>query len=152
MAVEDGSAPDVMAELAWLTGEFFRAVSFGEGARPHYDRIHDLFVEGGRLIKNSAAAPEICTVDQFITPRQEMVDAGVLTCFEEVERAEITEVFGNVAHRLSTYDKRGIQNGAAFEGCGVISTQLIRTRGGWRMTCMAWDDERPGLAIPDRYR
>jgi len=38
-----------------------------------------------------------------------MVDAGELTNFKEVETAEITEIFGNVAHRFSTY-KRAFPN------------------------------------------
>jgi hypothetical protein len=71
---------------------------------------------------------------------------------DEVEFAATTEVFGNVAHRFSTYEKRGTMQGEAIEGRGVISTQFIRTPSGWKMSSMAWDDERPGLAIPDRYR
>jgi hypothetical protein len=43
-------------------------------------------------------------------------------------------------------------HGKAIEGRGVISTQFIRARNGWKMSSMAWDDERPGLAIPDRYK
>jgi hypothetical protein len=81
-----------------------------------------------------------------------MVDSGALTSFDEVETAETTEVFGNVAHRFSTYEKRGTMHGEAIEGGGLISTQFIRTPRGWKMSSMAWDDERPGLVIPDRYR
>jgi hypothetical protein len=148
--IEDTTA-DTSAELKTLIDEFFRAVSFRMGERPAYERIRDLFIEGGKLIKNSAEAPEIATVDEFIAPRQSMVDSGALTSFEEVETAEITEVFGNVAHRFSTYEKRGVMDGAATEGRGLISTQFIRTPSGWRISSMAWDDERPGLAVPERY-
>ena len=63
-----------------------------------------------------------------------------------------TEVFGNVAHRLSTYEKRGVQDGVAFSAIGIITTQFIATTAGWRMTAMAWDDERPGLVVPQEYR
>lgn len=138
-------------QLEALTDAFLRAVSFQAGEQPAYDRIRDLFIDGGKLIKNSSDAPEISTVDDFIAPRQEMVDAGELTSFEEVESADITEIFGNVAHRFSTYAKRGTMNGTAFEARGIISTQFVRTPDGWRMSSMAWDDERPGLVIPDRY-
>ena len=131
---------------------FLRAVSFKPGGRPAYPELHDLFVDGARLIKNSADALEISTVDAFIRPRQETVDAGELTSFEEVEIAEITEIFGNVAHRFSTYEKRGTMRGAAIDTRGAISTQFIRTPDGWRMSSMAWDDERPGLELPERYR
>jgi hypothetical protein len=40
---------------------------------------------------------------------------------------------------------------AAIDARGAISTQFIRTPDGWRMSSMAWDDERPGLALPTHY-
>jgi hypothetical protein len=143
--------PDTKAELEALIDEFLRAVSFREGERPSYDQIRDLFIDDAKLIKTGSDPPEISTVDEFIAPRQALVDSGALTSFEEVEIADTTEVFGNIAHRLSTYEKRGIEKGTPFRAIGVISTQFIRTPGGWKMSSMAWDDERPGLAVPDRY-
>jgi hypothetical protein len=143
---------DIRPELKALIDEFFRAVSFERGQRPAYARIRDLFMDDGKLIRNSSALPEIASVDDFIASRQRMVDSGALTSFDEVETAETTEVFGNVAHRFSTYEKRGTMHGEAIEGGGLISTQFIRTPRGWKMSSMAWDDERPGLVIPDRYR
>jgi hypothetical protein len=143
---------DIRAELKALIDEFFRAVSFESGGRPAYARIRDLFIDDAKLIRNSSELPEISSVDDFIASRQSMVGSGALTSFEEFETAETTEVFGNVAHRFSTYEKRGTLNGEAIEGGGLISTQFIRTPSGWKMSSMAWDDERPGLAIPDRYR
>lgn len=138
--------------LRSLIEQFFAAVSFPEGGAPQYSRIRDLFVPDGLLIKNSGDEPEISGLDAFIAPRQELFDSGRLTFFEEVEVAARTEAFGNVAHRLSTYDKRGIQDGIAFSATGIITTQFIATPTGWLMTSMAWDDERPGLAVPDHYR
>jgi hypothetical protein len=135
-----------------LIEQFFAAVSFPEGGAPRYDRIRDVFVPEGLLIKNSGDVPEISGLDAFIAPRQELFDAGRLTSFEEIEVAARTEAFGNVAHRLSTYEKRGVQDGVAFAATGIITTQFISTPAGWRMTAMAWDDERPGLAVPDDYR
>jgi hypothetical protein len=152
MMTDDAKTRDTVAVLEMLTDEFFRAVSFAEGERPDYNRLHALFIVDGKLIKNSSESPEITTVDQFVAPRQRMVESGELTSFREWETANITEVFGNVAHRFSTYGKRGVINGLPFQGKGIISTQFIRTHGGWKMSSMAWDDERPGLSIPDRYQ
>ena len=132
-----------------LVGRFFAAVSFAEGSRPPYGDLHEVLFEGAKLIKNSGEAPEVATVVEFISPRQSLVDAGELTAFEEIELGGTTELFGNVAHRFSRYAKRGVMNGVPFEGRGAISTQFIRTRDGWRISAMAWDDERPGLALPD---
>jgi hypothetical protein len=135
-----------------MTDEFFRAVSFESGHRPAYARIRDLFIDDGKLIRNSSELSEISSVEEFIASRQRLLDSGALTSFEEVETAETTEVLGNIAYRLSTYEKSGTMHGKATEGRGVISTQLIRTPSGWKMSSTAWDDERPGLAIPDRYK
>ena len=134
------------AELEQLVHSFFEAVSFEHGSKPNYPRIHQLFIDDGLLIKNSGALPEITTPGAFIEPRQASVDAGDLTRFFEAELSGLTQVFGNVAHRLSAYEKSGELKGAAFQAKGMVSTQFIRTPEGWRISSMAWDDERPGLA------
>jgi hypothetical protein len=138
---------EVELELERLTTEFFRAVSFEAGATPRYESIGALFIESGLLIKNSAATPEIASVVQFIEPRRAMVQAGELTRFHEVELSHTTQVFGNVAHRFSAYAKSGTIKGVAFQARGMISTQFINTPAGWKMSAMAWDDEREGLTI-----
>ena len=138
----------VKDELDRLTANFFRAVTFEVGDAPPYDNIYALFIESGLLIKNTGAIPEISTVREFIEPRAAMVRAGELTRFREVELSETTVVFGNVAHRFSAYAKSGMLKGVPFEGRGMISSQFVLTPGGWRVSAMAWDDERPGLSIP----
>ena len=60
----------------------------------------------------------------------------------------MTQVFGRVAQRFSTYAKSGTLKGVAFEARGMISTQFVATPEGWKMSVMAWDDERPGLSLP----
>lgn len=133
----------IKSELDRLTVEFFRAVSFESGESPPYERILLLFVERGLLIKNSGTTPEISTVRQFLEPRQAMVAASELTRFREWELSETTEIFGNVAHRFSAYAKSGTLKGVPFEARGMISTQFVLTPAGWKMSAMAWDDERP---------
>ena len=143
--------PVVQSDFDRLTDEFFRAVSFEPGETPRYEDIHALFIENALLIKNVGTTPEISSVGQFIEPRQATVSAGDLTRFREVELSETTEVFGNVAHRFSAYAKSGTMKGVPFQVRGMISTQFIRTPRGWRMSAMAWDDERPGLSLPQHY-
>lgn len=143
--------PDPQAvknELDALALAFFRAVSFEPGGVPPYGDIHALFIDAGLLIKNTGATPEISSVRQFIAPRQAMVDSGGLTRFREWELSETTQIFGNIAHRYSAYGKAGTMNGETFEARGMISTQFVKTLEGWKMSAMAWDDERPGLTLP----
>ena len=141
---------DVKPELDRLTAEFFRAVSFEAGEEPSYQSIYALFIDRGLLIKNSGATPEVSSVRQFIEPRQATIAAGELTRFRETELSETTEVFGNVAQRFSAYAKSGTMNGIPFEARGMVATQFILTQDGWRISAMAWDDERPGLSLPNR--
>ena len=139
----------VKFELDRLTAEFFRAVSFEAGGAPPYENIRALFIERGLLIKNVSSTPEISSVREFIAPRQAQVDAGTLTSFHEAKLSETTVVFGNVAHRFSAYEKSGTSGGMAFAGKGMISIQFVNTPAGWKMSAMAWDDERPGLSLAD---
>ena len=140
--------PLVKDELDRLTAKFFRTVTFDAGEAPSHDNIYALFIESGLLIKNNGTKPEISNVREFIEPRAAMVRAGELTRFREVELSETTVIFGNVAHRFSAYAKSGMMKGIPFEGRGMISSQFVLTPDGWRMSAMAWDDERPGLSIP----
>ena len=142
---------ETLIELTELTDGFFRAVSFEEGNAPPYADIHALFIEKGLLVKNSGALPDICGLREFIEPRQASVQAGDLTRFHEAEISHTSEVFGNVAHRFSTYAKSGTLKGVPFEAKGMVSTQFIRTPGGWRISSMVWDDERQGLALSDHW-
>ena len=138
-----GSETAAAAEIARLTSAFFDAVSFAPGARPDYEQIRTLFADRGLLVKNTGDAPEITTVDEFIAPRQELVDSGRLTAFSETEISQTTDVFGTIAQRWSEYAKSGTTDGEDFAARGVISTQFVLTPDGWRMFSMIWDDERP---------
>jgi hypothetical protein len=144
--------PSTVSELAALMQRFFECVSFEAGGAPAYGAIGELFIDTGLLIKNSASAPEICNIETFIEPRQAAVDAGELTRFRERELGSDTVVFGGVAHRFSGYEKSGTLRGVPFEGKGLVSTQFVLTSSGWRMSAMAWDDERAGIVVPERFR
>jgi len=137
-SIADGAT---RAELAARMADFFGAVSFEAGGSPPYERLHDLFVPGGLLIRNTGPEPEITGVAEFIEPRQRLVTSGQLSWFEETELGETTEIFGGIAHRLSPYQKRGCTDGVDFAARGVISTQFVHTPDGWKITAMAWDDE-----------
>lgn len=140
------STSDLTA-IGQLMSRFLGAVSFQQGEQPAYGELPKLFAVDARLIRNSGEAPEISTVDEFVRARQRAVDAGELTSFEETELAETTEQFGNVAHRFSIYAKHGVTGGSPIDVRGAISTQFVRTPDGWRISAMAWDDERPGLVV-----
>ncbi len=136
------------AAIGRLMSRFLDSVSFEQGRRPAYRDLPELFIAGAKLIKASTDIPEISDIEEFIRTRQQTVDTGKLTSFHEAEMHASTDLFGNVAHRLSIYHKRGMLSGAAIDVRGAISTQFIRTPCRWWISAMAWDDERPGRPLP----
>jgi hypothetical protein len=139
---------DAKAEIDRLADSFFELFSNRDGA-PVLDRIFDLFVPNGLIAKCTGPDPEISTLQEFIAPRQELLTNGTLTDFAESETSERTQIFGNIAQRLSTYQKSGCLNGVPFSTRGVKTFQFVRARTGWRILSVTWDDEREGLAIEE---
>jgi hypothetical protein len=56
-------------------------------------------------------------------------------------------VFGDVAQHFCSYEKSGVQDGVPFTGRGMKTVQLVRMPEGWRISAVAWDDEREGLTV-----
>ena len=136
------------SELDRLTESFFALFSNRDGA-PELGRIFELFVPNGIIAKCTSVDPELTTLREFIAPRQVLLTSGTLTEFSESETSERTQIFGNIAQRISTYQKSGCLDGVPFSTRGVKTFQFVRTRIGWRILSVTWDDEREGLAIEE---
>lgn len=71
--------------------------------------------------------------------------------FYEVETARRIDVFGNMAQVWSVYEAKTHPDDAVAERRGINSIQLYRDEdGNWSILHMIWDNERPGLTVPDR--
>ncbi|MEO8670835.1 MAG: hypothetical protein ABI411_05935 [Tahibacter sp.] len=110
--------------------------------------IHDLFVAQGMLIKAVSGSTEIYTLQQFIEPRLRLLNSGELTGFCEQEISARTDIYGNVAQRFSVYRKTGILRGASFASSGTKTLQFVRFDSVWKLTCVAWDDDRDASEFP----
>lgn len=138
-------------EILHLLERFFETVSFSSGQTPAYKSIRGLFVGEGLLVGGNTESVTARTVEDFIAVREEAFANGRLTEFSERELAGRTITFGNMAHRMSRYEKRGVLDDTPFSAVGIISTQFARTADSWRMIAMVWDDERSGLSIPKDF-
>ncbi|NUR74326.1 MAG: GNAT family N-acetyltransferase [Hamadaea sp.] len=134
------SDADKAAVDALATGFLSLFTNVG-GVVPDLSRIHELFVPDG-VIANGGPRAGLFSLDAFIAPRQELLTSGELTEFSEWETWERTEFFGDVAHRLTRYRKQGVLRGEPFTGSGTKSMQFLRTKDGWRVTAVSWDDDR----------
>jgi hypothetical protein len=134
-----------------LTEKFFNLFTNTNGKIPEIDNVYRLCIPETVIIKNVGAIPEIYTLEQFINPRKKILIDGTLSDFSEEEIAEKTDIFGNIAHRFCSYKKSGNLSGRYFEAKGMKTIQFTNTPSGWRISSLAWDDEREGLSIPAEF-
>lgn len=87
-------------------------------------------------------------VEGFIAPRVALLATGDLEDFAEWVTSARIDVAGDVAQVWCTYAKAWTQAGVEHTGRGAKSAQLVRTSDGWRISAVAWDDERPGVTLP----
>jgi len=133
--MEDKSAIDE------LTRQFFTLFTNTNDTAPDLDRIYQLFIPEGMIIKNINSKTEVYDLQQFIAPRKKILTDGTLKEFSEEEVTEKTDIFGNIAQRFCSYKKSGILSGVKFEGKGMKTIQFVRTETGWKISSLAWDDE-----------
>ncbi|MFE3585603.1 Cif family virulence factor [Streptomyces vinaceus] len=127
------------AEIDALTAEFFGAFDNRGGKAADVARIRRLLLPRGVIVKTG---PELTvyTVEEFIEPRQRLLNDGRLVGFCEWETSERTDIAGDIASRFGEYRKSGILDGEPFEGGGTKTIQFVRTPEGWRIAAFSWYD------------
>lgn len=130
--------------LAEIVRTFFAAFTSGPDCRAALEELRRLFLPEAIIVRTCGGEPTIYDVDGFIAPRAALLTSGTLTDFHEWEVSGRTDVFGDIAAHFGSYAKAGVQDGTPFAGRGMKSLQFVRTAGGWRISGVAWDDEREG--------
>ncbi|MGD0215220.1 MAG: hypothetical protein ABSB87_18495 [Terriglobales bacterium] len=133
----------------------------GPASKPRdWDRFRSLFLPDGRLGVIRPDAPAIA--DQparksdaiFLTPDMyvERDDPYFKTQgFFERSIANRVEEFGNLVHVWSTYESRHAADDSKPFTRGINSLQIIHAQGRYWVASIMWDDERPGLTLPEKY-
>ena len=147
-ADEDRAAD--LREIDELARVFFEAFTSGPDVAARLDRMRASFLPEAVVVRTCGGSPTVYDVEGFIAPRRELLTDGSLVDFREWELSARTKIFGGVAQRWSTYAKSGLQAGQPFAGRGAKSTQYVRTPQGWRISALAWDDERDGPALEEQ--
>ena len=131
--------------------DLYAAISFVKGETPNYGLLKDLFIPDAKLINNNGDQPLIFNIDSFIDSLKENLANKVFESIFEIEIAYKTDLFGKIAHRFSTYEFRFNPNDENPYTIGINSIQLIQVGNQWKVTSIAWNDQRPGLEIPENY-
>ncbi|WP_103864258.1 GNAT family N-acetyltransferase [Aquimarina sp. I32.4] len=129
-------------EIDKLTHSFFDIFTNTNGRKPDVSNIVSLFIEKGTIINTTTAVPEIYTIQEFIMPREKILNDGTLTDFIENEITHETAIYSNIAQRFCLYKKSGKLKGVDFESKGMKSIQFIKTNEEWKISSVIWSDEQ----------
>ncbi len=134
-----------------LTAELYKSICFEVDNRPQVERLKKLFIPTANMIRNDSDSPEVMTVDDFIKSYSERLADGTIKSFYEGELNHITEIFGTIAHRFSTYEiKFDLDNPEPFS-IGINSIQYIRIGKNWKISGIVWNNQNDTNKIPDKY-
>ena len=142
-----------------LVASLYDVIS-GPAGKRDWDRFHSLFVPDGRIsvvLPESAAtkdAPARKGDAVFLTP--DMYAQRDTPYFEthgffERSIANRVEEFGNLVHVWSTYESRNAKDDSQPFTRGINSIQIVHAQGRFWIASVLFDDERPGLTLPEKY-
>lgn len=137
------------AAITKAVHDAYACICFKDG-KPAYDSIKNYFIPQAQLINFRADTAAFTSLPQFVEFYKEFVESKKINLFYEEELFGKTEQFGNIAHRISTYKTYINSRDSAVER-GVNSFQLIKTPGGWKVSSIIWDVEKPNLPVPAYY-
>src|ERR1700689_1190234 len=143
-----------------LVASLYDVISGPAGKPRDWDRFRSLFLPDGRLGVIRPDAP--ATAEQparksdvvFLTPDMYVErDAPYFKAHGFFERsiANRVEEFGNLVHVWSTYESRYAADDSKPFPRGINSIQIIHAQGRYWVASILWDDERPGLTLPEKY-
>jgi len=131
--------------------ELYASVSFGKGEKPDVAKMKSLFIPDAKLVDNNGSKPVVMTLVQFTAVHLERLRSGLVMSFEEKEVFHVTEIFGKVAHRFSTYETRFDPKERRPFRVGINSIQFVKVRDRWLVASLVWNDQTEQLKIPGKY-
>ena len=134
-----------------LTAKLYKSICFDIGERPPVENLKQLFIISANMIRNDGDLPETMTVDDFIVSYTIRINDGAIKSFYEGEIHNITEIFGKIAHRFSTYEVKFELNDHEPFSVGINSIQYIKIDNEWKISSIVWNNQTDDLRIPNRY-
>jgi len=143
-----------------LVTSLYDVISGAAGKPRDWDRFRSLFLPDGRLgvVRPETPATKDAPARKgdavFLTPDKyvQRDDPYFKTHgFFERSIANRVEEFGNLVHVWSTYESRHAEHDSQPFTRGINSIQIVYAQGRFWVASILWDEERPGLALPEKY-
>jgi hypothetical protein len=131
-----------------LMASLYDVISGPAGQQRDWARFRSLFIPDGRMgvIRQDDAV--LFTPDKYVERDDPFFKTNGF--FERAIATRI-ETFGNLTSVWSTYESRHAIADAKPFARGINSLQIIHAKGRYWIASIMWDDERPGLTLPDKY-
>ena len=149
--------PADVASVDAIVRAVYDVISGDAGEERDWDRFRSLFVPDARLMPVSTEEGENgrrtnsineMSPAQFAERTNQFFAAEG---FYEVETGNVTETYGDIAHRFSSYASfRTEEDTEPFDG-GINSFQLMNDGERWWILTIFWQGEAAAGPIPDRY-
>lgn len=137
--------PADLAAVMDLVRLFVGAFRSGPRVAERMEELRAAMLPQAVVVRTCGGTPQVMTVDTLITPRQQILSDGTLQDFSEQAGLGHVDVYGDIAAWFGEYSKQGVHAGMPANGRGMKSIQCVRTGEGWRISAVAWDDERDGV-------
>ena len=146
--------PADVASADALVTAVYDVISGPAGAERDWDRFRSLFAPGARLMptgtrENGRKAVNVLSAEDYASGAQE--GNWFAEGFFEVETGNVTESYGNIAHRFSSYASFRSDDDAEPFTRGINSFQLLDDGERWWVLSIFWQDAGDAGPIPERY-
>lgn len=133
-----------------VTQALYRVVSAPAGQRD-WNSIRHHYHADARLVRtgvdpNGSPFALVMSLDAYIENVEKLLKE---LRFSEKELVHEAVVFGSVARLTSVYEFTRETAAGMQRGRGVNFFTLIQQEGSWRIMSIVWDNERPGLELPE---
>jgi hypothetical protein len=130
---------------------FYEVSSFKDIGNADPQSFKQPFTETAVLGSVKEGEPVLRSIGEYVEIRKNMKERGRPTSLVEWELNGKTDVFGNVAHRVSVYT---VQLNGQEEPAerGVMFFQLVKSKGQWKIQSLLWQAETDELKIPTEFR
>jgi Domain of unknown function (DUF4440) len=133
-----------------VTAALYRVVSAPAGQRD-WESIRHHYHPDARLVRTGldpSGSPFalVMSFDEYVANVGKLLNE---MRFSEVELVHEAVVFGNVARVTSVYEFTRETAASTQRGRGVNFFTFIRQEGRWMIMSIVWDNERPGLSLPE---
>jgi hypothetical protein len=134
-----------------VTEHFYMYKGFDAEHFPNMDALRELFFGEGHLLDHSFAQSIEFTLSSFVQALMKQIDAGNATFFVQQEIADRTQVYGNLAQRMSVYEFSNTKDATVKWRRGLSLIQFILNEDKWLISSIIWRDESKDFKIPEDW-